>query len=337
MTEVHLSSHTEDFDTPAWRELLAADRERGLFSGAEWHRVWWDEFQAGKEPFVLTFRRAGRPIGIVPLYRKQEGSRRVLRFIGGIDLTDYLGPIGPAAEHTEIARRLVDWLRTTDLAWDEFDAHNLPVPGGFAEPFVEAVDRIGLAYRLEQEETSAILALPQDFDSYLAGLSSKDRHELKRKRRRIAREHDDVRVRAATEETLDVDLKTFVAMHRGAEGHKGHFMKPEIASFFERIAATFFPLGCLRLHFLEVEGIPIATTFGFELGRTVYLYNSAYEPDYRHLSPGFVLVAGLIEDAIERGLDRFDFLRGPERYKYQLGAEAVPLNNVRVLAEGKLF
>jgi CelD/BcsL family acetyltransferase involved in cellulose biosynthesis len=45
-----------------------------------------------------------------------------------------------------------------------------------------------------------------------------------------------------------------------------------------------------------------------------------------------VLVSGLVEDCVERGLKRFDFLRGPERYKYQLGAQAVPLNHVRVLS-----
>jgi CelD/BcsL family acetyltransferase involved in cellulose biosynthesis len=49
-----------------------------------------------------------------------------------------------------------------------------------------------------------------------------------------------------------------------------------------------------------------------------------------------VLVSELVKQAIERGLERFDFLRGPERYKYQLGGQAVPLNNVRVLNELKV-
>jgi CelD/BcsL family acetyltransferase involved in cellulose biosynthesis len=64
----------------------------------------------------------------------------------------------------------------------------------------------------------------------------------------------------------------------------------------------------------------------------MYLYNSAFEMEARRLSPGLILVSQQIEEAIERGFEVFDFLRGPERYKYQLGAEAVPLNNVRVMA-----
>ena len=90
------------------------------------------------------------------------------------------------------------------------------------------------------------------------------------------------------------------------------------------------PLGWLRLDLLEIGGTAVAATFGFQLDRSFYLYNSAYEPDFRRLSPGLVLVSELVKRAIDEGRERFDFLRGPERYKYQLGAEAVPLNNVRI-------
>jgi CelD/BcsL family acetyltransferase involved in cellulose biosynthesis len=119
-------------------------------------------------------------------------------------------------------------------------------------------------------------------------------------------------------------------MHRGAEGHKGHFMNPEVAGFFERIACAFMDLGWLRLDFLEVEGRAIASSFSFEIDNRLYLYNSAYEPDAARLSPGLILAANLVESAIERGLTALDFLRGSERYKYALGAAPVPLNNVRL-------
>jgi CelD/BcsL family acetyltransferase involved in cellulose biosynthesis len=153
---------------------------------------------------------------------------------------------------------------------------------------------------------------------------------LRRKRRRLGRDHPDAEFRTAAPETLEADLKVFIDMHRGAEGMKGHFMKPEIATFFERVARAFMELDWLRLDLLEIGGKAIASTFSFELDGTFYLYNSAYEPDMARLSPGFVLVTELIKRSIEKGLTRFDFLRGPERYKYQLGAQAVPLNNVLI-------
>lgn len=329
--EIDVECTERCFDMPAWRDLLGRDPQSHVFATPEWNRLWWDEFGAGKELLFLTMRRGPDVAAIVPLYLKREDDRRVLRFVGGIDLTDYLGPICSLDDRDEVAASFVDWLTHDAVEWDELDAHNMPVPFGFAEFLVDHADRRGLTFALEQEETAAILRLPSDWDAYLDGLGSKQRHELRRKRRRLGRDYPDAVFRRATEESLERDLKTFVEMHRGAEGFKGHFMRAEIATFFERIAHVFMPLGWLRLDFLEIGDRAVAATFGFERGGVFYLYNSAFESDAAAISPGFVLVSELIKSSIAAGLQTFDFLRGPERYKYQLGAEAVPLHNVRVL------
>lgn len=328
--DVSVDRDEKCFEAPEWMELLARDPNRQIFAYPEWCRTWWDEFNAGKELFVLTMRRGDQVAGIVPLYRKQEGARGIFRFVGGIDLTDYLGPICSLDDRDDVADALVHWLATTELEWHELDAHSMPVPLGFAEFLVERADAAGFTFAFDQEETSAVLSLPRDWDSYLEKLKPKDRHELRRKRRRLENSHPDAVVRTATEETLDADFKTFVEMHRGAEGHKGHFMDPGVASFFELVARRFIDRGWLRLDLLEIEGRAVASTFGFQLERKYYLYNSAYEPDAARLSPGLVLVSEVVKRTIDEGLELFDLLRGPERYKYQLGATAVPLNNVRV-------
>ena len=328
--EVSVECDESCFDLPEWGELLAADPNRHVFATPQWHRLWWDEFGRGKDLFLLTMRRGPNVVAIVPLYRKREGERLVLRFVGGIDLTDYLGPVCSKEVRDDVASSLVQWLSHTDVSWDEFDAHNMPVPFGFAEFLVDHADRVGLEFQLDQEETSAVLVLPQDWEQYLSSLRSKERHELRRKLRRLEREQPDATVRSATEESLPDDLRAFFDMHRGAEGRKGHFLRPEVAAFFERIARVFSAEGWLRLDLLEIGGVPVASTFAFSHGHTFYLYNSAYEPEWARLSPGLVLVSELVKRAIAEGKRTLDFLRGPERYKYQLGASAVPLNNLRI-------
>ncbi|MDP9067556.1 MAG: GNAT family N-acetyltransferase [Actinomycetota bacterium] len=336
MTSLQMSLECTEacFELPEWQELLRADPDRHIFGTPRWNKLWWEEFGSGKELFILTMKRGDDVAAVVPLYRKVAEGRRILRFVGGIDLTDYLGPICSLPDRDDVAETLVEWLVGTDVEWDEFDAHNMPVPFGFAEFLVERADRAGLTFKLDQEETAAVLPLPADWESYLASLDAKQRHELKRKRRRLGRDHPDARFRTATSETLEGDFRTFVEMHRGTEGHKGHFMRPEIATFFDRVARAFMEAGWLRLDLLEIGDRAIASTFSFEAAGTFYLYNSAYEPDAARLSPGLVLVSELVKQSIEKGLKTFDFLRGPERYKYQLGAQAVPLNNVRLFRAG---
>lgn len=329
--DVHVNSSEACFDLPEWQTLLARDPNRHVFATPQWNKVWWQEFGEDKELFVLTMTDGDETVGIIPLYRKHEDDRRFLRFIGGIDLTDYLGPICSLDDRGAVAEALVGWLADTEVEWDEFDAHNLPVPLGFTEFLVDHAHRHSFEFRVDQEETTAVLPLPSDWDEYLQQLEGKERHELRRKRRRLGKDHPDVRLRSFTEDSLLADLKSFVELHRLAEGRKGRFMGPKIASFFEHIANAFAPLDWLRLEVLEIGDRAIAATFGFQLDKTFYLYNSAYEPTLGRLSPGYVLVSQLIEDAIDRGLKQFDFLRGPERYKYQFGAKPLPLNNVRVM------
>ena len=329
--EVQVASPGTCFDLPEWRPLQERDPHSHVFSTPEWNRIWWEEFGADKDLLVVTMRRDDEVVAIVPLYGEQADGRRVLRFVGGIDLTDYLGPICALEDRDDVARSLVDWLAGAHVEWDELDAHNMPVPFGFAEFLVDHADQAGFDFALDQEETTAVLLLPDSWDTYLGQLDSKNRHELKRKRRRLGRDHPDARFRTATPDTLERDLEVFVDMHRGTEGMKGHFMRAEIASFFERVARAFAPIGWLRLDFLEIGERAVASTFGFRLGHTFYLYNSAYEPEAARLSPGLVLVSELVKESIEdENTTTFDFLRGPERYKYQLGSQAVPLNNVRI-------
>ena len=60
------------------------------------------------------------------------------------------------------------------------------------------------------------------------------------------------------------------------------------------------------------------------------LYNSGFRPEAAALSPGLILLAHIIRDAIERGQRRFDFLRGEERYKYDFGPTPEDVSTVTI-------
>ena len=84
--------------------------------------------------------------------------------------------------------------------------------------------------------------------------------------------------------------------------------------------------GWLQLSFLEVEGQRAATYLNFVYDDVVLVYNSGLDPQtFSYLSPGQVLVARLIEKAIQEKRCAFDFLQGNEEYKYKLGGQDVKL------------
>jgi len=76
---------------------------------------------------------------------------------------------------------------------------------------------------------------------------------------------------------------------------------------------------------LELEGKRVAALFCFEDDEELLLYNSGYDPQYAHLSVGLLSKATCLRGAIEAGKQRFDFLRGCEPYKYDLGGKDLPV------------
>ncbi|MGH2731554.1 MAG: GNAT family N-acetyltransferase [Actinomycetota bacterium] len=330
--DVRLTEGEAAFDLPEWRELLAIDRHRHIFVTPQWCRVWWEEFGAGCRLLVLTFFDP-HPVGLGALVLDpSDGAERSrLSLLGGEDLTDYMGPLSAGDEHLPaIAEALVRYASEEIPGWSCLDVRCLPVPFGFAEWLVEAADRMGLDFGLEQHEMTLVLDLPTSFETYLEDLDSKARRELRRKLRRFDREAGPGGVRSADPSSLEPDLTSFIDLHRGSEGLKGKFMVAERASFFRRIAHALQPAGLLSLDFLEANDRQFASTFSFTFDGVFSLYNSAYDDELRALSPGVVLAALLIQRAIQRRLRRFDFLRGTERYKFDLGAEPLPLHSVRI-------
>ncbi|MEJ2738520.1 MAG: GNAT family N-acetyltransferase, partial [Dehalococcoidia bacterium] len=81
----------------------------------------------------------------------------------------------------------------------------------------------------------------------------------------------------------------------------------------------------LNINFMELDGVPVAATLCFDYRNCIYLYNSGYSPEYRWLSAGLISKALCIKEGISGGKERFDFLKGNEAYKYQLGGQQLPL------------
>ncbi|HEX2150347.1 MAG TPA: GNAT family N-acetyltransferase [Actinomycetota bacterium] len=329
--DIKAHSIAESFDLDVWRELLEADPNRHIFSTPEWNRLWWERFGEGKqEGLVLTFSDSETvALAALTIDRTDEGRR--VRFLGGDDLTDYQGPLIASEKYRRaVAEAFLNYLVTDFDDWDYLEAKGLPVPFHFSEWLVEAADRLKLDFELELHELTAVLMLPGRWEEYLAGLGKKKRHELERKMRRFDREAPGAVLRSSDEATLAEDIEAFIQLHKTSAGEKGEFMLPAREAFFREIAHTLQPLGMLALDFLELDGRPIAATISFRYDGVFYLYNSAYDLSLRPISPGLILVARLIERSISEKARRFDFLRGRERYKYDLGAEALPLHWISI-------
>lgn len=300
------------FTTLDWTNLVEEDPEGTFFHTSRFLKLYWEEFGAPQPR--IAFVQADAEPQAVAAFDLREGT---LAFLGGSEVTDYMGPVGTAAADSA-AKELMAALASLD-GWDRADLRGLRRDGRWLLALAEAAGDAGLSPHVSPDGVAPYLDLPGTFDGYLAGLQGKQRHEIRRKDRRLREAFPDARVVDSTPDTVAADLDRFVELHRSSSGEKGKFMVPGMELFFRRLADALLPDGTFRLSFLEAGGKAIAGAVGFRDGKRFRLYNSAYEHGQGPVAPGMVLVAELIRAAIDEGCEGFDFLKGDLGYKYRFG------------------
>jgi CelD/BcsL family acetyltransferase involved in cellulose biosynthesis len=299
----------------AWQALHAASALRSPFLSWTWQSEWTRAFAPDRR---LEIRRvtddAGRLLGLLPLH---EAEPDVLRLLGGVDVSDYLDLLAEAGRETEVWAALLAARPSSGPVWE---LHSVPAASPTVTRLPALATEHGVDVATAVEERCPVLPLPSTWEAYLASLSGKHRHEMLRKMRRLEREVPDARVVGLTSRAeIEARFDDFLALHRQSRVGKARFMDERMEAFFRRVGAMLAETGGFRLWLLDAPGGPLASFLCLEWDDTVGLYNSGFRPDAASLSPGLVLLANVIRDAIERGRHRFDFLRGEERYKYDFG------------------
>jgi len=115
-----------------------------------------------------------------------------------------------------------------------------------------------------------------------------------------------------------------------SQDEKASFMNPKMQSFFRSLAKAMAEIGLLRLGIIQLDNVPAAMTIGFDYNDSHYLYNSAYDPQFSHLSVGLLCKVLCLKESIEKGRKKWDFLKGGEPYKYQLGGQEIPIYGCQI-------
>jgi CelD/BcsL family acetyltransferase involved in cellulose biosynthesis len=268
------------------------------------------------EPFLKAWRsHRASPVADAPIAVTATGAvplwidRGVVRLSGEADLTDYHSPLGVSLD--ECMASVTKRYSGADFSFDS-------LPGEALEPLASALTTAGVTSTSRSHDATLIIDLPADHEAWIGSLSKKRRHELKRKRRRFV----DALGEPLLERRTDRDaFEAFIAMHRSSQEDKGRFMTDDMERFFWTLITS----ANAAIDLLTVAGSPVAAAFDFVDTDTLYLYNSAYAEHASDASPGIMLLALMIEQSINDGLRRFDFLKGDEQYKYRLGAVDRPL------------
>jgi CelD/BcsL family acetyltransferase involved in cellulose biosynthesis len=164
------------------------------------------------------------------------------------------------------------------------------------------------------------IPLPRHWPTYLSSLDKKQRHEIRRKARRLEESGIPWRWYIVQQaETLDAEAEDFLRLMAN-DPAKAEFLTPLMRQQMLRTIRCAFDAGCLQLSFLEIDGQKAAAYLSFDYLNRIWVYNSGLDRQFVEFSPGWVLLTYLLRWANENGRIEFDFMRGDEEYKYRFGA-----------------
>jgi CelD/BcsL family acetyltransferase involved in cellulose biosynthesis len=167
---------------------------------------------------------------------------------------------------------------------------------------------------VRSQERSPVVVLDGDWETYAGGLSSSLRRDLRRCRRRLEEQGRvwlDVREDAGPlGEALDLE-------RRGWKEQAGTAIasRPQTQQFYTEIAHWAAQRGWLRLIFLRVDERAVAFQFALEDGGSHLGLKTGFDPEFRAMSPGRLIVEASLERAFAIGLKRFEFMGTADAYK----------------------
>jgi CelD/BcsL family acetyltransferase involved in cellulose biosynthesis len=306
---------------PEWSELFEACPDASPFQSPEWLVAWLRAF-LNEGLWTLAIRRHGRLVGLAAffIYRAPEGDRQVT-FVGN-GISDRLDILARPRDRDYVFEAVFRHLAHRADLWDSCDFRDVP-PGS---PLAWTTLAASFSDELQAEEPCPAVRLPAQAEQVWDLLAPRRRADLRRCGRRAATAGE-LACETATADNRARVLEELMQLHRlrwEARGQPGVLADAAVQRFHYDATDGLLERGLLRLYTLRLDGRAIAAQYALHHNGRAYSYLIAFDPASARFSPGLLLTAFTLEQAVREGAREFDFLRGREDYKYLWGAVDQP-------------
>lgn len=297
-----------------WERLLDRADGGSVFQTLSWHRSWWEAFGAGHELLLVLAHAGRRLVGVAPMLI--EGGARPARvhFIGSTNhASDYCDLIVDP-EFPGAVAALLDAVCDAAAPLQRIDLSHLPAASPNRARVLEFLAGRGLHCRSRVEQ----LAPARRLDDPAADRRAADKQSLKRHTRHFRKAGELSFVRLDEGDAVLGRLDAFFEQHIARWARTptpSQFHDPAQRLFYRALVRNLLPPGWLKFDVLSWNGEPLAFHLGFEYRRRFIWYKPTFDVRHAAHSPGEVLIKHLLEDAIDRRLEEFDFTVGAEPFK----------------------
>jgi CelD/BcsL family acetyltransferase involved in cellulose biosynthesis len=316
-----------------------------IFQTYEWQRLWWEHFGRRRKLHIVLFRHEGTLVGIAPFFLNSSDFlgvtiSRVLYLLGsGVDHplsegvldgytpSDYLDIIALPEFEEVVARTLLKRLSEIGNAYDRIILNELPEDSVLMRQVVPQLERLRWQSEICRGEICPRLIVPNSLDDFKHSLHSKVRYQLSQTRRAVTERGMFSLEIVQSQEELDRSFSEFVRLHQrrwNRTGYPGSFANDHFRLFLHDVTRAFLERGWLRFRTARSNDRCVAVECAFKFKDVMYDYLKAFDDESPEAKrrPGRALLLFLIEEAIRDRVRVVDFLRGGEKYKFELTPHA---------------
>ena len=310
-----------------WFEFWKTNPYHHPFNSPDWVIPWWKYFGNDK-PLLLIFRVGYALSGCIPFYihLSAEGERQ-LKLIGTGN-SDYLEVLLSPEYSVEIISMINHLLNSSQKNYDVCYINGQGEQSNLLKYFRDNSDKNII---INKEDVSPVADLPGSFEEYINTLPVQFRKNTLRAKRKLSSLNYELL--SANSYEVSEYLDKMIELHNrewNLRGQNGVLYDLRVQKFIMEVIGNFLSTGNVKLYALKNYDHFAAINIIFEVSASAYYYIGSMNVEFSKFSPGSVILLSIIEDCINRGISRFDFLRGAEEYKYKWGAKDTQIYQITI-------
>ncbi|TLY28697.1 MAG: GNAT family N-acetyltransferase [Nitrospirae bacterium] len=305
---------------PVWDHLVERAGIDHPFLRHDWVRIWWDCFGTGKELRIFVVKAGEEAVAIAP-FMLSRGRMcgcpvRLMEFISNVYTERFDLVLTRSSQ--EACRAIWRHLMTQKGLWDVVRLCQLPAGSRALEELPRLATADGFLTGIWRSLDSPFIDLTGGWEAYLKGLSSNQRHNVRRWLYRLGQLGEVKLEVISSGEQLDAALNDGFRIEASdwkSRSGTAILCQSELKRFLTQLAGATSRSGLLRLIFLTVGQSRIAFAYALCYRNKLFVLKAGYDPQYATYSPYNLLCYLVFRDACERGLAEYEFLGASESWK----------------------
>jgi hypothetical protein len=305
-----------------WNILLDKCENKHIHSTYEWADTWWRHFGEGNKLFILAAFDEEEMIGIAPFIIKSIGKFynntfkvKSLSFLadGFSDKADFIIP----NNRKDVVNAFCEFIFKNKNEWDEISLKQIDLDSPNYLNFINYF-RLHSDFNFITEKLTGCpyLNLSGNFNDYYSKLDGRFKKEIRRRLKKLQSERDiNFQVESIISDKLLQEIYQLNFERQKKINKRSIFLHDIKWNFIQDIIKILNDKKNFKV-FLLRDGEKLFTySISFDFNKTINLWNTCYDVDYKNFSPGNLLIKHILEYCFENNYKACNFGPGEEEYK----------------------